>query len=931
MTQRRQLLYTVVDASQQGRSGASGGWQVKQASEGLTEDERQAALGMVVSDIAPVHPLSEFPGHDEIARRPVRLAYRLVEGNGCWCRSVPAGADVTGRPGNVFNHVVIEPGPLDAVAPAALERPVEVWEAPQWLAPFGAAQVQTSAFDPDDPPRSGGVLGLEDVLAFLLDEDTERLSVLPVLLDAVLESIGGGRPTVLGADVDDGARWIAVVSQLMSPQLARTLSFSTFERLRAVPGSPFPSHVVVVPPEDLDQSVPDEVIVLDPRSDAVADDAAAEWVTLHGQRITRSSWGALAMDLCVEDADVVARTLRRRDSLAGELSPAAVKDPVATLAIAMAADDAFSLSTELIVHGLEGSGIPDEDLPDHILGLVRSAREERYGSSAAAAASDLRRRRRHGDLAWATQDAFRRFLDCVGRDVDWLTGPDGGWLPDDFEMASETRELALEWSRGAIELASTADADAVVAGGAVVDAVRRLRLVDLAMGVEDLCQVELGARPAAVEAVRGPVRVLSTTADGASRSLGGLRKRTQWCCLWPAVDEELVRGRRLSGTQLPGSLYELLVDGRPLESNRPPADLMVLPLYCELALYLRATDSPLQPSPPGSLLPLLVSANKRLDPTLTHGASLDRSLSQLEGACPPERSVTADDLMTLVAVQGDDFDDLSVQVLLTWMVRTPQDVSPLAAELAPVVHRLAGDAGVVGDVIPWDPLAERLAQIEAVVRCLARTPRGWASGGRADEAAVDVVGLLRHEWGRLPAAEREALVSARVLALALITVETWSSAAPDVRTTTVRRLIREDVLAADVETALPDLVDELVTRSADDELLARLAAGYAREAVLHRSRGDTVLTVPLGPSDVLDGRSRPVDAATVLLTAAATARGPERSRDLMRSAAARLGVDEQKAHRDDVKRFEEWWRSTIDSSSETRQPTWWRLRGEPST
>ncbi|WP_308289857.1 hypothetical protein [Mycolicibacterium mageritense] len=60
------------------------------------------------------------------------------------------GSDSTGRPGNVFAHVVLDRTPFAAPQ----RRPIEWWRSPQWVRPFGAAAVGRATIA-DSPPCSG--------------------------------------------------------------------------------------------------------------------------------------------------------------------------------------------------------------------------------------------------------------------------------------------------------------------------------------------------------------------------------------------------------------------------------------------------------------------------------------------------------------------------------------------------------------------------------------------------------------------------------------------------------------------------------------------------------------------------------------------------------------------------------------------------------
>lgn len=148
---------------------------------------------------------------------------------GLYWHTVPAGADASGRPGNVFAHSMI-----DRSSASSIVRPIERWGSPDWLTPYGADEVAASTIDGTEPAPSG-LASRDAVLDFLLEPTTWRIGTFSVLLDAVGRALAGGPVVVLGCqDTDRAAHWIAAVSHFMSPGTARRFSWSTFDRLHAV-------------------------------------------------------------------------------------------------------------------------------------------------------------------------------------------------------------------------------------------------------------------------------------------------------------------------------------------------------------------------------------------------------------------------------------------------------------------------------------------------------------------------------------------------------------------------------------------------------------------------------------------------------------------------------------------------------------------------
>ncbi len=132
-----QLTYSSFD-----RGDGRGGWQVKETSGALTPDEVQTLSSRVATRFDAGVEVGPFPTPDEVVALPRRLVYAPVPGHGMgYWHTAPAGADASGRPGNVFAHVLLDraPATVDAL------RPVDLWRSPDWLTPFNSEQVLAAA------------------------------------------------------------------------------------------------------------------------------------------------------------------------------------------------------------------------------------------------------------------------------------------------------------------------------------------------------------------------------------------------------------------------------------------------------------------------------------------------------------------------------------------------------------------------------------------------------------------------------------------------------------------------------------------------------------------------------------------------------------------------------------------------------------------
>ncbi len=223
-----QLTYSSFDRG----VGFDGGWQVKQTAGALTADEQQLLRSRIVTHFDPIAALPQFPSPEEVRDLPRRLMYSSVPLGAAYWHTVPAGVDGSGRPGNVFAHVILDRLPSEAL-PAL--RPIDLWRSPDWLTPFGPQEVLQAEL-PDtargswDIPRPGIGVNRAKVLDFLFDAEVWRFDVLALLLDAVSEALEGGPRVVLAVDGGEAAAlWFGAVSHVMSAGSSRRLFFSTYE------------------------------------------------------------------------------------------------------------------------------------------------------------------------------------------------------------------------------------------------------------------------------------------------------------------------------------------------------------------------------------------------------------------------------------------------------------------------------------------------------------------------------------------------------------------------------------------------------------------------------------------------------------------------------------------------------------------------------
>ncbi|RCK68984.1 hypothetical protein DT076_13845 [Desertihabitans brevis] len=211
-----ELTYTSFDAP-----GAAGGWQVKEQ-RGFTDPAlRQHVVQRIRTTGPATRPLPPFPTAEQRTALPRTLVYDRRGRTAVWWHTVAAGADGSGRPGNVFAHVLA----VEQDAPS--RRPVEWWRSPDWLTPYGPAEVAAAVLGPR-PPGPGTVVDRFGALDWLAGDD--RAATLGVLLDGLVEARRRGVALVLLVPDDDTAAcWVGALSQVLALPQAAALTFSTGE------------------------------------------------------------------------------------------------------------------------------------------------------------------------------------------------------------------------------------------------------------------------------------------------------------------------------------------------------------------------------------------------------------------------------------------------------------------------------------------------------------------------------------------------------------------------------------------------------------------------------------------------------------------------------------------------------------------------------
>lgn len=403
-----QLTYTSFDDG-----NGRGGWGVKDEIGELSDAERDELTAAIVTrfDLLPVLP--DFPTPEQTAGRPSRLSYALLdESRAAYWHTVDAGRDASGRPGNVFAHVL-----LDRTAGSySHARPIQLWESPGWLRPYGVGEVTASRLTTDHPPMANPAMAASAIIAFLLDRRADRQTRFRVLLDAVAAALAGGPAVVLVCDTHaEAAAWIGAVSHFMAPQAARRFCWSTHDAPEAALAQAERGvHLIVVPRDRGEVPSNSAVVVIDAAQQPVLGDLPSG--TAH--RLTRAqvpvtAWSALAEGVLADD-DIAAAVLARQDVIAAELGDGPLS-PAWPLAVAV--DE----HPELGEFAAEARRVIADDAPDRAVAIEWMAQlieraESQRPASAQAALTALRAER--GSGAGGRRSA--RFVAAVLADPQWL-------------------------------------------------------------------------------------------------------------------------------------------------------------------------------------------------------------------------------------------------------------------------------------------------------------------------------------------------------------------------------------------------------------------------------------------------------------------------------------------------------------------------------
>lgn len=272
-------------------SAGADGYQVLARQGDISPDQERAHIARVPVNTRFGVAIPEFPTPSQVASLPRRFMYLADQDHATLWHVAPAGSDASGRPDNVFAHIVQVP-----LSSESAGRPIDRWRAPEWLSPFGATEVARAEL-PAQPPGPGESVSRERTVEFLTDPKAWRLGFFPLLLDAVSGAVGR-RHIVLGVESQDSAaQWIAAVSYLMAPATAARWSWSLWETPESVGRAAelgaslccVPREVLADVPELPDRLILDELAPAD-----IGEVGGTPHRLADGMCVSATEWSALA-------------------------------------------------------------------------------------------------------------------------------------------------------------------------------------------------------------------------------------------------------------------------------------------------------------------------------------------------------------------------------------------------------------------------------------------------------------------------------------------------------------------------------------------------------------------------------------------------------------------------------------------------------------
>lgn len=280
-----QLTYSSFDRDQ-----GAGGWQIKDLTGEPSEEESKLLQTSVVTGFDFHGETSTYPSTEEISSWPRRFSFRRTPLGGHFVHAVQAGRDSTGRPGNTYSHVVLDRSMARSVSADYL--PIDLWRSDAFDTPYGVEQVLETEISSSPAAYPGPFAGMSTALNIMAMPGYRE--PLLAALDAVESVQHGQGMLVLVTDRQDwAALLVSAVCRLMSPGVARSLSFSLYERAAALGGLRTEGiTIAVIPTADLDGIDPTVATYVLVDGELPVSDLDAH-VVAHGSPIPRTDFSRM--------------------------------------------------------------------------------------------------------------------------------------------------------------------------------------------------------------------------------------------------------------------------------------------------------------------------------------------------------------------------------------------------------------------------------------------------------------------------------------------------------------------------------------------------------------------------------------------------------------------------------------------------------------
>lgn len=361
-----QLTYSSFDRDQ-----GSGGWQVKDLTGAPSDDETKLLQKSVVTGFDFHGDVPTYPSTEEITGWPRRFSFVRTPLGGRFVHAVQAGRDSTGRPGNTYSHVALDrrmSGPAEADY-----LPIDLWKSAAFETPYGVEQILKTEVHGTPEQTVGEFAGAPTALSIMSMPGYRE--PLMAAIDALGQVQHGRGMLVLVTDRQDwAALLISAMSRLTSPGAARSLSFSLYERARALQTAKNEGITVAVVPsadvEEIDPAAATFVIV----DGEIPESSADTHVVAHGAPIPRTDFSRMVESIHATDPALLTSVV---EGLSGSGTDATQRS-------ASAADDAtghLGLDDEL-----SPSDVNRLDIAWPLAMLIRHRTQMPFAAEAVAAA-----------------------------------------------------------------------------------------------------------------------------------------------------------------------------------------------------------------------------------------------------------------------------------------------------------------------------------------------------------------------------------------------------------------------------------------------------------------------------------------------------------------------------------------------------------------